>query len=185
MGSAETLLIAVSLAVDSCVISLALGLATPKPRGSDALVVGGVMGAFHGAAAALGALLGTSTSELFERFDHWVAFAVLAGLGLKSLSEARRFGRSNAKSATTTTLGLLLAATATSVDVVAVGFGFRLIDEPVAPLAWLTAAITACGSAVSFLGGKRLGARYQRAGLVAGGLVLIAIAANVLREHMR
>lgn len=185
MGLAETLLIAASLAVDSCVISLARGLATPRPRGSDALVVGGVMGAFHGAAAALGAMLGTSTSDLFERFDHWVAFGVLVGLGLKSLLEARGVNNSEAKGATTTTLGLLLAATATSIDVVAVGFGFRLIDEPVVPLAWFTAIITACGSAASFVGGKRLGARYQRAGLVAGGLVLIAIAVNVLREHLR
>ena len=48
-----------------------------------------------------------------------------------------------------------------------------------------TAAITACGSTLSYLGGKHLGTRHQRAGLLAGGLVLIAIAANVLREHLR
>ena len=143
------------------------------------------MGACHGAAAPLGALLGTRTSEWFERFDHWVVFAVLAGLGLKSLLEARGFGKGGERSAMTTTLGLLLAAAATSIDVVAVGFGFRLIDEPVAPLAWFTAVVTACGSATCFLGGKRLGTRYQRAGMVAGGLVLIAIGANVLREHLR
>ena len=105
----ETLLVAASLAVDSCVISLARGLATPHPRGSDALAAGGVMGAFHGAAAPLGALLGTSTSALFERVDHWVAFTVLAALGLKSLLESRGLVRRPPKSATPSTLGLLLA----------------------------------------------------------------------------
>jgi putative Mn2+ efflux pump MntP len=182
VGLINTLLVASSLAVDSCVVALARGLAERRPRARDALVVGAAFGVAQGVMPVLGAVGGRVTSELFTRVDHWVAFGVLAALGVKSLLEARRADATPA-SASAGAFSLVLAALATSIDAAAAGFSFSLIGEPIAPLAWFAASITACGSAACFIGGRSLGARHRRIGLVLGGLVLIAIGLNVLREH--
>jgi putative Mn2+ efflux pump MntP len=178
----NTLFVASSLAVDSCVAALARGLASGKPRARDALIVGGVFGVAQGLMPLAGALGGRAASELFTRVDHWIAFGLLAALGVKSLLDAARRGGSVATSAPGAAT-LVIAALATSVDAAAAGFGFALVGESVAPLAWFTGAITACGSAACYLAGKSLAPRHRRAGLAAAGVVLLAIAFNVLREH--
>ncbi len=182
MNFVNTSLVASGLSVDACAAALAFGLARGRGAWREALIVGATFGAMSGAMPLLGAVGGGMAAKWFERVDHWIAFAVLAGLGLKSLFESRRaavaHGRELAGYAS-----LFVAALATSIDTLAAGFSFELVGERVATLAWLTGAISACGSAACYLGANRLGPRYRRAGMVVGGIVLIAIAFNVLREH--
>ena len=83
---------------------------------------------------------------------------------------------------------LLVLAVATSIDALAVGISFACVgyrDLPsVLPPALVIALVSFLLSIAGFLGGILFGRRFNpRAGLV-GGVILVAIGAKVLGEHL-
>ena len=185
MSIVASLLLASGLAVDSCVVALAQGIATTAHRTRRALVVGAAFGAFQGLMALLGWFAGEPIARAFASLDHWVAFAVLGVLGVKSIRDALRRGEAG-DGATNFSAGWLIAgAFATSIDALAAGFGLALAHEPIATTAIAAAVITAVGSTVSFVAGSRFAAQHRRAAQFVAGLVLIGIGAQILYAHLK
>jgi putative Mn2+ efflux pump MntP len=82
----ETLLIlAVALAMDSVAVSIAIGSKYPDLLLSKALFSAAVFGFFQGAMPLAGYFIGLSFAEYVQAFDHWIAFFLLSGLGIKML----------------------------------------------------------------------------------------------------
>lgn len=119
-------------------------------------------------------------------FDHWVAFGLLALIGVRMIVEAIR-GDEELKDGWEPTRGLTLVilSVATSIDALAVGLSLALVRVsiwlPAAVIGVVAGAFTAFGLHLGCFIGRRLRvARY--AGLV-GGLVLLGIGFRILHEH--
>lgn len=173
-------LLGLGLAVDGTLVALALGLRTSEHRLRSALVVGASFGLAHGVLTMLGKVIGTNVAAWFASYDHWVAFAVLGGLGVKSLLEGRGPERAPER---LEALTIFAAAIATGLDAVAVGFGLELAEKPVGWVALSAAAATGAGATASFLIGRSVPAGGRRAAHIGAGAVLIAIGVSILREH--
>lgn len=181
MSAWAIVLLGLGLAVDSALVALALGLRAGHRRVRAALAVGAVFGVVHGVLTLLGSAIGANVAEWFARIDHWIAFAVLAALGIKGLLEARHSDDAPRELAPWT---VLAASVATSLDGVAVGFGMAVAGEPVNLIALSAAVATALGSTSTFLLGRHVPARGRRAAHIAAGLVLIGLGAGFLHSHL-
>ena len=75
--------------MDAVAVAIAAGLSVKMLKFRDALK----MATFFGLAQALmplgGYLLGTLFANALAAFDHWIAFALLAGLGVKMILDAK------------------------------------------------------------------------------------------------
>lgn len=182
MSTIACLFLACGLAVDSCLVALAQGLVAREHRPSRAVTLALVFGGFQGAMLVAGWFAGEPVARWFSSFDHWIAFGLLAAIGVRTIVEGYRHAdepRSELSHAK-----LLLAGVATSIDALAAGFGLALAHAPIERAALWTVGITAFGSAAAYFGGKGLGQRWERGAHWAAGLVLIAIGARILFSHI-
>lgn len=181
MSVLSLLVIAVALSADSFAAAIGRGAVAVGPAAGKALAAGAVFGAFQAAMPFAGSLLGEGVGPWVAPVDHWVAFAILAGLGLHMMLP----GRDGERTARVRgAVGLLLVAFATSVDAFAAGFGTALIDLPVWPLAAAAGAVTFALSALGMRLGAVLGESWGRRAEIAGGLMLAAVGASIVVDHL-
>jgi putative Mn2+ efflux pump MntP len=176
--------LAVGLAMDATAVAAARGLAAPRVRAVDALKVALLFGGFQALMPLLGYLLGAQLGRWAEAWDHWIAFVLLGGLGLKMLWEARG-GPSRPEGAQLFALAALLPlAISTSIDAFAAGVTLPLLGAPL-PVALLTiGVVTAALSAAGLFAGRRFGALLGPRLDLAGGVILIALGTKILIEHL-
>lgn len=94
MGFLELMLLAVGLSMDALAVSICKGLAMDRVTLGRMVLVGLWFGGFQGLMPLLGWLLGSRFSLYITAIDHWIAFALLAILGINMLrgSPKRRHG---------------------------------------------------------------------------------------------
>jgi manganese efflux pump family protein len=173
--------LAFGLAMDATAVSAARGLASHRSR--EVVILPLLFGGFQAGMAALGWLAGVWVGPYIARWDHWVAFVLLVGIGGKMLFDAWR-GRDDEAPAPATT-GLYLAlALATSIDATAAGLTLPLV--PVAP--WialvLIGTITAACSVLGYQLGRFVGSRFGSKLSIVGGLVLIGMGIQLLVQAL-
>ncbi|MBO5079141.1 MAG: manganese efflux pump, partial [Oscillospiraceae bacterium] len=88
MGFFELLILAVGLSMDAFAVSVCKGLSMKKAGFRQCAVCGGWFGGFQALMPLVGFYLGTLFADAIEAFDHWVAFALLAVIGINMLKEA-------------------------------------------------------------------------------------------------
>lgn len=180
----EILLLAFGLAVDACAASASRGLAAPKVRVGELLSIAVCFGGFQAAMPLIGAFVGARVGPYIERWDHWIAFALLAALGAKMIHEA--FKSEDGEDDKDTTLsfsGLIVLGVATSIDALAVGVTLPTMNAPIALTVATIGLVTALLSGAGYLLGRRFGDVFGKRLDVAGGLVLIGLGFKVLFEH--
>lgn len=179
---AGSALAAAVLALDCAAVAAAYGLAFPERPGR---ILARLLPAFAGFQAGLyllGGSLGAGARGFLQPWDHWLAFALLAAIGIGMLRGASGDRGIPAEPGLRTVLVLGLA---TGVDALAVGLGRSLAgDALIASALWVGAAATALPAAV-FLMASRLGRSLGSWAERAGGLCLIGIGARILAEHLR
>ena len=77
-----------------------------------------------------------------------------------------------------------MLAIATSIDALAVGITFAFLQVSIVPAVCLIGATTFVLSVVGVVLGHRVGARYEKAASIIGGVVLILIGLKILLEHL-
>jgi putative Mn2+ efflux pump MntP len=180
--------LAFGLAMDATAVSAARGL---TGRRSELAVLPVLFGGFQAGMAALGWLAGRWAGAYIARWDHWIAFVLLTGIGGKMLRDGWREGRRGRGDGAPPTakrehsiVVYIALALATSIDAAAAGLTLPLV--PVAPwialalIGGVTAACSAAGFTAGRFAGERLGARLT----MLGGVVLIAIAVELLVQHL-
>lgn len=177
------LLTAVGLAMDAVAVSVASGLSVNRLKLRDALSMAAVFGALQGLMPVAGFVLGQALAGWLDAYDHWIAFLLLVGLGVKMIRESRHAAEQRIHSPFRPGKMLMLGI-ATSVDAFAVGVSFSLMDVGLAAMAGTIALTTfvLCLPAVWF--GSRLGKLFARRAEVFGGAVLIAIGCKILHAHL-
>ena len=181
--------LALGLSMDAAAAIAVRGLAAAQIRLRDALLAALFVGGAHAATVAAGWQLGAALGERFAAVDHWIAFVLLVGLGIRSMAEAARSrgdrdaGALPAERAFAPQI-LLVLAIATSVDGLAAGVSVPLLGvEPLVAIA-LISGVTAVLAFAAAYAGRALGARIGgRLGFL-GGLALCAIGVKILVEHL-
>ena len=181
MGFVELLLIAVGLSMDAFAVSVCKGLSLVELKPRHAALVGLYFGGFQALMPLLGWLLGYRFERVIESVDHWIAFALLAIIGLSMIREA---GKSEELSGDLGVKSMLVLAVATSIDALAVGITFAFLSVQILPAAALIGVTTFLLSALGVYIGHGFGLKYKAKAELAGGVILIAIGLKILLEHL-
>jgi putative Mn2+ efflux pump MntP len=132
----------------------------------------------------MGWLLGKQVEQLISNYDHWIAFGLLAILGLKMVYESLK--NDNEKSTfNPLRISILIGmALATSVDALVVGVSFAFINMNIYWSVLVIATVTFLVSMVGILFGKKVGGSLGKRMEVIGGLILIGIGLKILLSHL-
>ena len=177
--------IGVSLAMGAFAVSVVCGAVFRQLHILHALR----MALFFGAFQSLMPLLGYTTGKTFEGFigvyDHWLAFILLTLIGGKMIYEAFKIEEVEKKPADPASLvALLVLSLATSIDALAVGFTLSLVTHHITLAVGLIGVITFILSYIGYRIGKRFGHFFENKIEILGGLILIAIGAKILIQHL-
>ncbi len=179
------LILSLALAADAVAVAAVRGLTASRVRRRDALLLAALFGGFQGGMAALGWLAGAGLGAWFARYDHWVAFGLLVGLGLRVLWAAWPGGEvEEDDGGEAFALGpLLVMAIATSIDAMAAGVTLPLLAPWPPVTVAMIALVTFATSLAAVWLGRRLGVRFRAGVEVAGGVALIGLGCKILVEH--
>lgn len=176
--------LAISMSVDAFAVSIGRGAAIGRPRLRETLRTGAVFGTVEAITPLIGWAAGVAASSAVQAVDHWIAFALLAAVGLHTLVGA--FGRKSAAAARRGhSLPLLLAtAIGTSLDAMAVGVSLAFLDVNIAVIAAAIGLATFLMSSGGMMLGRLIGLRFGRAAEGVAGIALLLLGASVLFEHL-
>ena len=189
MSYIELFLLAAGLCFDTFAVSLTGGICTQDSLGRrQILKIILCFAVFQAGLSFAGWLLGYSVSDCISKVDHWVAFVLLGYIGVKMIVEGcSKEDEAVSKSSLLNPRQLVLLSIATSIDAVAVGISLALFKLSFLKIGICTAMVfvcTALASLAGLLGGRRLGASVGKKSEILGGLILIAIGAKILIEHL-
>ena len=184
MDILSILIIAVGLAMDAFAVSIASGVSLRKCELKTVLRIALFFGAFQG----IMPVIGWAASQHFKGYvagiDHWIAFALLAGVGIKMIYESRKISAEKPEICAISNTTLLVLAVATSIDALAVGLSISFIDVAIAGPALIIGAVTFTLSTAGVYIGDRIGHFFEGKIEILGGVLLIGIGAKILLEHL-
>lgn len=185
MTSFSLLALSFGMAMDAFAVCVAKGATNNYDRFSVALRQGIFFGVVEAVAPAIGFGLGQVAQGWMASFDHWVAFGLLVGLGIKFLKEAMSEFESQPTQSHTSFFVLLITAIATSVDSMVVGVSLALLNVNIWVACLLIGVATTMMTTLGLYMGHRLGLRFGRLAMVIGGMVLICIGSVILYTHLQ
>lgn len=183
-------LLAIGLAMDCLAVSVTNGIALKRFQVGPILKMAFLFGLFQGAMPFFGWLAGVGFQGLIESWDHWLAFGILAFLGVKMIIDGVKESKeesdeSNAQPALQWKK-LIMLAIATSIDALATGLVFVTTQTKIFIIALLIIGavsflFSVLGNAIGILAHKHLPFNMQ----VIGGIVLIFIGVKIIAEHLQ
>ncbi len=179
------ILLALGLSMDAVAVSISSGMCRPEAGTWRLLRMPLAFGFFQALMPFLGWLGGASLVAHVARWDHWLAFALLTGIGGKMLWDAWRGDDDDCDTSDPFAWGrLLVLSVATSIDALAAGLTIALIDLPVGLSLTIIGGTTTILCLPAVLLSRRLGVRWAGRAEVVGGLVLIGIGSKILMDHL-
>lgn len=174
----------IGLAMDASAVSIVKGMSLPNEKIKNyALKLGLAFGIFQGLMPLIGYLAGSTFSGYIQSVDHWVAFILLALIGLNMIKESRE-EKENEEVSDLSLKVILLLAIATSIDALAVGVSFAFLKVNIVLACSIIAIVTFILSFICVMVGKRLGSLFQKYAEIFGGIILMMIGAKILIEHL-
>ena len=182
MGLWELFLVAVGLSMDAFAVSVCKGLSVPKVQLKHSLICGLYFGLFQALMPLLGWLLGVQFQTMITSIDHWIAFVLLAIIGINMIRESR--DQEEEVDCSFTPRAMLPLAVATSIDALAVGVTFAFLKVLILPAVTFIGVTTFLLSAVGVRVGAVFGARFRSGAELAGGVILVLMGLKILLEHL-
>ena len=184
MSIVELLLIAVGLAMDAFAVAIGKGLSLVNVRPKQAVIVGLWFGGFQALMPILGYYVGISFAGFVEGIDHWIAFGLLALIGVNMVRESREHTGCELNDSDFSILIMFPLAIATSIDALAVGVSLAFLNESIWGAATTIGVVTFAISAAGLYVGNLFGSRHKAKAEITGGVVLILIGIKILVEHL-
>lgn len=178
MSLFDLIMIGISLSMDAFAVSICKGLSVRKIQLSHALICGAWFGAFQAIMPSFGYFLGSRFKHLLNSVGPWVAFILLAVIGVNMVRES--FGGDETVDNDFSAKAMLPLAVATSIDAFAVGVGFAAMEANIVVAALLIGCTTFTLSAIGVKVGAVFGDKYRAVSERIGGLVLILIGLKTL-----
>ena len=186
MGFGELFLLAIGLSMDAFAVSVCKGLSVKRAGIKESVICGGWFGGFQALMPLIGYFLGALFAEAIEAFDHWIAFGLLAIIGINMLKEA--FGGDECeccdKNADFGVKTMFVMAVATSIDALAVGISLAMAGNVnIAVAVVLIGVTTFLLSGLGVKIGNLFGNRFEKKAQITGGVILIALGVKIILEH--
>ena len=188
MGFLELFLLAIGVSMDAFAVSICKGLAMQKAELKGMVTVGAWFGGFQALMPTIGFFLGTLFAAAIEAIDHWVAFVLLALIGVNMLKEALDKGEEcgcEEQNADLSVKTMFVMAVATSIDALAVGISLAMAGGVNIWLSVLLIGLTTfTTSAVGVKIGSVFGGAFEKKAEMAGGAILLLLGTKILLEHL-
>ncbi|RJQ67980.1 MAG: manganese efflux pump [Desulfobacteraceae bacterium] len=171
--------------MDAFAVAIAAGIKLKRINLRQNFRLAWHFGFFQAAMPVLGWTAGLSIRKQIASFDHWMAFGLLVWVAQGMLREAFKGQDAAAPKDPTKGATMVMLSLATSLDALAVGLSLSMIDVSI----WYPSLAIGIVAAVFTTIGMRLGTRISEATLIrryadcTGGVVLLVIGMNILREH--
>ncbi len=178
------ILVGFGLSADCFAVSLSVGAATISFSPKNMLRIAIAFGCFQMAMPVVGWLIGQTIVGLISRYDHWVAFAMLAFIGGKMMAEFIRNSSGSDVADVNKISTLIILAIATSIDALAVGLSFALLRISIFVASLIIGVIAFSVSAFSFWLGRKVSVLIGKWALLGGGIILIGIGIRILLTHI-
>ena len=183
MSLASIFFIALSMAMDAFAVSLGSGVKIgPGPR--PVFRIAFHFGLFQALLPIVGWLFGNTIEPYVRGFDHWVAFGLLAFVGLRMIRSGLGKGEEESTKDPSRGLTMVMLSIAVSIDALAVGLSLGVIGVTIWTPAIVIGLVTGILSVLGLRVGNGVGKRYGKPVEVLGGLVLIGIGVRIVMSHL-
>jgi putative Mn2+ efflux pump MntP len=184
MSFISIFLIALALSMDAFSVATALGAAGRQHSELAVLRLATAFGLFQFVMPIIGWLLGRTFVSYIADYDHWIAFGLLAVVGIRMIKEY--FDKDDKERFKDPTKGwpLLVLSIATSIDALAVGVSFAFFDVNIYYAGAVIGILCFIITAVGMVFGRALSRVLGKKAVLFGGIVLIAIGIKIVIEHM-
>lgn len=189
--------LAVGLAMDSFAVCIGKGMCCKRFLPYRSFKIALVFGFFQGVMPLIGYLLGVGFSVWIQEIDHWLAFVILAFLGVKMIVEGRPSNEvaptedsckdvvcDEQKAIAIPWKKVLTLALATSIDAMATGLLFVTARQVLFVAVWTIGVVCLFFSFLGIWIGVRCGKSFRFNIEAFGGIILIAIGTKILIEHL-
>lgn len=185
MNIFELILIAVGLSMDAFAVAICKGFATGKFRRKYSFIVGAWFGFFQMLMPIIGFFAGIYFVNLVKDFDHWIAFFLLAFLGIRMIKESFEGDTCDVRADGNLEVSdMFILSLATSIDALAVGITFALLSVNILSSSLIIGIITFFLSAFGVYLGHRFGSIFKSKAELLGGFLLIFIGFRILISHL-
>jgi putative Mn2+ efflux pump MntP len=186
MNPATIALLAAAMSTDAFAAAVGKGIALRNPGWPEALRTGAIFGTIESLTPIAGWALGLAAAKYVTTWDHWIAFVLLGGLGLRMIWAGLKVPEQEVKPKPTRHPFWLLAATgfATSIDAMAIGVGLAFLDVNILHVAAAIGLTTFVFVTAGVMLGRVIGAAAGKRAEIVGGLLLIGIGSAILYEHL-
>lgn len=183
MNFFEILLIALSMSMDAFAVCLGVGtqerISGPRPTFRLAFH----FGLFQFLMPIIGWFAGTTILRFITAYDHWVAFGLLAFVGIRMIHSGFDLNGVEQKNDPSRGWTLVLLAFATSIDALVVGISLGLVGLRIWYPAVVIGVVTGLVSWLGLLLGNRLGAKFGKRMEIIGGIILILMGVRIVLAH--
>lgn len=183
--------LAIGLSMDTFAVSVSSGLVLPNIRFNKAIIIAIVLAVFQGLMPLLGFFAGMGMENFIKPVDHWIAFGLLALLGIRMVIESRKPETERRDFNPLKLTVMITMAIATSIDALVVGVSLafvRVAEQEILRSILIPVVIIGCVTfVISMLGilfGKKVGNRFGKRMETIGGFILIFIGLRILVEHL-
>jgi putative Mn2+ efflux pump MntP len=183
MSLIELFILSVGLSMDAFAVAVCKGLAIKKIDLRKAMIIGLYFGIFQAGMPLVGYLLGVSFQSKITAIDHWIAFILLAFIGIHMIKEATNTDTEDTDDSLCFKKMIILSI-ATSIDALAVGVTFAFLKVMIVPAVSFIGIVTFMFSMVGVKIGHVFGTKYKAKAEFSGGVILILIGTKILLEHL-
>lgn len=180
----SSILVALSLSMDNFAVTIAAGCAEHcRLRVRTVLGVSFAFALAHFVMFSSGWLCGAQLGKHIDRFDHWIAFAVLAFIGGRMIKGAFEPVKEDAPldvCRLNTPKTIIALAVATSLDALLAGVGLSFTPASFGLTTGALAVSVMLTSCCGFWLGAQLGRRFGKTMEALGGLALVGIGVKLL-----
>jgi manganese efflux pump family protein len=184
VGLGTSLFIAIGLAMDAFAVSIGAGTGGQVDDLRSKLRLAFHFGLFQTGMTLIGWLAGTTVQRWISSIDHWVAFGLLAYVGVNMIRSGLGKGGDDKPSNPSKGFTMVFLSVATSIDALAVGISLAMISIPIIFTSLLIGIVTFGLSSFGLLAGSKLGERFGKRMEILGGVILIVIGLRVLVSHL-
>jgi putative Mn2+ efflux pump MntP len=183
MSLTTIFLISLSMAMDAFAVSLCSGLKIgPGPR--PVFRIAFHFGLFQALLPVVGWLFGTTIEPYVKGVDHWVAFGLLAFVGIRMIRSGLDKDEEESQKDPSRGWTMVMLSIAVSIDALAIGLSLGVIGVTIWTPALIIGLVTGILSLIGLRVGNGVGKRYGKPVEILGGLVLIGIGVRIVMSHL-
>jgi manganese efflux pump family protein len=178
------LLIAFSMAMDAFAVCLGAGTLEKTNGLRPTFRLAFHFGLFQFIMPVLGWFAGMNIVRYIANYDHWVAFALLAFVGVRMIRSGFDAGKESHPTDPSHGWTLVLLSIAVSIDALAIGFSLGMMHVSIWYPAVVIGVVTGLVSWLGLALGNKLGERFGKRMEIIGGIVLLLIGVRIVVMHL-